>query len=431
MYDKSFRVEGPRVSRIHRIVLYRLLAAWVVISLLIGMVVSWAGMRKIDRQLVSIATAELRRLGAAGADLLREPEHGRAGLEQLARQLVRGQFIIGELQDHNRRRVAAAVNPLHAALHEEVERQSANLPLDLLHQFRSLTVDGRNALRVLVPLHEPGGGTAGYFEGAFLVDQETLGRLREDLAMTLLVALLAVTLTTVCLYPIILALHRDLLRRSRELLAGNVELMEVVGSAVAKRDSTTNMHNYRVATYAVRLGEAVGLGEAQMRDLIAGAFLHDVGKIGVSDAVLLKAGALDAAEFEQMKRHVTLGVEILTKSKWLLRAREVVEFHHERFDGSGYPKGLAGEQIPLLARIFAVVDVFDALTSKRPYKDRLGFEDAMARIRDGAGSLFDPRLVEVFEGIAAALYQDTRDVPGAEVEARLQQMIASYFAITN
>jgi HD-GYP domain-containing protein (c-di-GMP phosphodiesterase class II) len=412
------------------LILYRLLAAWVVISLLIGVVVSWAGLGKIDRQLVAIATAELRRLGAAGADLLLQPEQAHARLEQLARQLVRGNFVAGELQDANRRRLASAVNPQHAALRSEVERLSATLALDLQRPFGKFTVDGRSALRVLVPLHEPGGSTAGYFEGSFLVDQEILGRLREDLATTLLVALLAVTLTTVCLYPIILSLHRGLLNRSRELLAGNVELMEVVGSAVATRDATTNMHNYRVATYAVSLGEAVGLSSSQMRDLIAGAFLHDVGKIGVSDAILLKTGALEASEFEQMKRHVTFGVEILNKSTWLLRARDVVEFHHERWNGSGYPKGLAGEQIPLLARIFAVVDVFDALSSKRPYKDPLPFDQAVATIRDGAGSLFDPQLVTAFEGIAGALYRETHKLPQAQVEERLQHMIARYFALT-
>lgn len=312
----------------------------------------------------------------------------------------------------------------------EVERQSQSFPLNVDRQFRKFSAEGQSAMRVLVPLREASGRPAAYFEGAFLVDPETLARLREDLAITLLVALAAVTLTTLCLYPIILSLNRNVVRQSRDLLAGNVELMEVVGSAVATRDSSTNLHNYRVALYAVRLGEAIGIGTTQMRDLIAGAFLHDVGKIGVGDAILLKPGPLDDAEFEQMKRHVTLGVEILTKSKWLLRARDVVEFHHERYDGSGYPKGLAGAEIPLLARIFAVVDVFDALVSKRPYKDALAFDVAMVGIREGAGSLFDPDLVTSFEGIAGALYHETRDVPGTEVEARLQQQISRYFGLT-
>ncbi|MBI5899293.1 MAG: HD domain-containing protein [Rhodocyclales bacterium] len=415
---------------IHRIILYRLLAAWVAISLMIGVVVSWAGLRKIDRQLVTLATMELKRFGAVNLALLTQPETARRALDQLAAQVLWEHFIVGEFQDASRRSLASAVNPLHAALRTEVERQSLSFPLNLDRQFRKFSADGRNAMRVLVPLREGSGQAAAYFEGAFLVDPETVARLREDLVVTLLVALAAVTLTTLCLYPIILSLNRNVLRQSRELLAGNVELMEVVGSAVATRDSNTNLHGYRVALYAVRLGEAAGIGATQMRDLIAGAFLHDVGKIGVSDAVLLKSGPLDAIEFEQMKRHVALGVEILNKSKWLLRARDVVEFHHERYDGSGYPKGLVGAEIPLLARIFAVVDVFDALISKRPYKDALAFDEAMVGIRGGAGRLFDPRLVACFEGIAAGLYLETCDRSGAELEARLQQQIGKYFGLT-
>lgn len=417
------------MNSLHRIVLYRLLAAWVVISLLLGVAVSWAGLRKIDRQLVTLATAELKRFAAANLVLLTQPETARQALDQLAAQLAKDRFIAGEFQDRHRRRLAATVSPQYVDMTMEIARLAVELPLDHERYFRKFTSSGQGGLRVLVPFREAGGDPAGYFEGAFLVDPEVAGRLRDDLMITLLVALAAVTLTTLCLYPIILSLNRNVLRQSRDLLTGNVELMEVVGSAVAKRDSTTSMHNYRVATYAVRLAEKVGLRPDEMRDLIAGAFLHDVGKIGISDKVLLKAGALDAEEFEAMKRHVTLGVEILLKSKWLLRARDVVEFHHERYDGSGYPKGCAGEEIPLLARIFALVDVFDALTSRRPYKDALAFNDAMAVIRDGAGQLFDPQLMEVFCGIAATLYHDTRGVPEAVVEDRLQQMIDRYFYV--
>ncbi|MBI5108883.1 MAG: HD domain-containing protein [Rhodocyclales bacterium] len=418
------------MNSLHRIVLYRLLAAWVVISLLLGVAVSWAGLRKIDRQLVSLATVELKKFAAANLALLTQPETARQALDQLAAQLSKDRFIAGEFQDRNRRRLAATVSPQYVEMTMEIARLAVELPLDHERYFRKFTASGQGGLRVLVPFREAGGEPAGYFEGAFLVDPEVAGRLREDLVVTLLVALAAVTLTTLCLYPIIVALNRNVLRQSRDLLAGNVELMEVVGSAVAKRDSTTSMHNYRVATYAVRLAEEVGLGTTEMRDLIAGAFLHDVGKIGISDKVLLKAGALDAEEFEAMKCHVALGVEILTKSTWLLRAREVVEFHHERYDGSGYPKGCSGEAIPLSARIFALVDVFDALTSRRPYKHALTFDEAMAVIRGGSGRLFDPRLCEIFCGMAATLFHDTHRVAEAEVEERLQRMIARYFGVT-
>jgi putative nucleotidyltransferase with HDIG domain len=309
----------------------------------------------------------------------------------------------------------------------EVERLAAGLPLDRETRFRKFSANGQSWIRVLVSLNEAEGATAGYFEGAFLVDPELAARLRSDLVVTLLVALIAVALTTLCLYPIILSLNRNVVRHSRDLLAGNIELMEVVGSAIAKRDSATSMHNYRVATYAVKLAESIGLGRDEMRDLIAGAFLHDVGKIGINDSILLKPDELDPQESEIMKTHVSLGVDILKKSNWLLKARAVVEHHHEKFDGSGYNKGLAGDDIPLLARIFAVVDVFDALTSKRPYKDALSFAEAISVIESGSGSYFDPRLAKAFCAIAEPLYRESRDVPETEVELRLQKIIRKYF----
>lgn len=412
---------------IHRIVLYRLLAAWVVISLLIGVTVSWLGMRKIDHQLVTLATMELKKFATKNIALLKEPDAVRSALDLQPSHTIREHFIAGEFQNRNRRKLATTINPLHSAMTLEVERQAAGVPLDQETRYRKFSSNGQSWIRVLVPLSEVEGASAGYFEGAFLVDPELVARLRNDLMVTLLVGLIAVALTTLCLYPIILSLNRNVVRHSRDLLAGNIELMEVVGSAIAKRDSATSMHNYRVATYAVRLAEAIGLGHDQIRDLVAGAFLHDVGKIGICDSILLKPAELDPQESEVMKTHVALGVDILRKSNWLLKARAVVEYHHEKFDGSGYSKGLAGDEIPLIARIFAVVDVFDALTSARPYKQAHSFADAIAAIERGSGSYFDPKLAKAFIAIAEPLYLKSRDVSQAEVELRLQEMIRKYF----
>ena len=121
--------------------------------------------------------------------------------------------------------------------------------------------------------------------------------------------------------------------------------MEVLGSAIAMRDADTHLHNYRVTVYAIRLAEALGLSKPDIQRLIAGAFLHDVGKIGISDTILLKPpGRLTAQEFQVMRTHVLLGVDIIAKADWLRGARDVVEFHHEKFDGSGYMKGLKVRQ---------------------------------------------------------------------------------------
>jgi len=415
------------MSRIHRTIFNRLLAAWVVVSLLTGAAVSLLGFSRIDNQLVELATGELSKVAVASLPLLNREEAQRGDLNRLAADFVRQRAIAVEFRDRNRATVAVAINPLHAALEQELRRQTNGFPADDQSHFRKLSADGHAVLRVLVPLRETAGAIAGYVEGAFLIDQETLVRLRHEMIFTLLVVLFAVTLTTVCLYPVMLSLNRDVMRYSNDLLKGNVELMEVLGSAIAKRDAATNIHNYRVASYAVRLAEAVGLEHSEIRDLIAGAFLHDVGKIGISDNILLKPAALDAREFEIMRTHVTMGVEILRKSDWLQRARDVVEYHHEKFDGSGYLKGLAGEAIPVTARIFAIVDVFDALTSKRAYKEAFPFAEAMTILQQGSGTHFDPRLTTAFAGIAEALYGEISNTPAAVVESRLQVLITRYF----
>jgi len=415
------------MTEIHRKILSRLLAAWVAISLATGAVVFYLGIEKIDDQLVELATAESGRLSSASLPLLNRPEAERNTLHALAADFVRQHFIVVELYDRERRKVAEAVNPRHVAIEDALKRHGHAFPRDDERHYEKFVIGGQTVLQVLVPLKDAQGSVAGYFEGVFVIDPETLDRLRQEMVVTLAVVLCAVLLTTVSLYPVILALNRDVMRHSRDLLKGNIELMEVLGSAIAKRDSDTNIHNYRVSIYAVRLAEAAGLDQAAIRDLIAGAFLHDVGKIGISDNILLKPARLDEGEFAVMKTHVALGVDILTKSDWLQRARDVVEFHHEKFDGSGYLKGLKGDAIPVTARIFAIVDVFDALTSKRPYKDAIPFADAMAIVKGYAGNHLDPQLVAVFAGMIEPLFRQVSESSDAEVERMLRALIERYF----
>ena len=217
------------------------------------------------------------------------------------------------------------------------------------------------------------------------------------------------------------------MRFSQEVLKGNLEMASVLGTAIAKRDSDTGEHNYRVTLYAIRLGRSLGLDAIAMRRLILGAFLHDVGKIGISDNILLKPSQLNDEEFSTMRQHVMLGVEIIQQSEWLRGAREVIEGHHEKFDGSGYPHGMKGEAIPLNARIFAVVDVFDALTSRRPYKAPMPLDEALRIIEQGSGKHFDPKLVKRFARIAPALYAHIGSAGEAELLARLRKHVIHYF----
>ncbi len=412
---------------IHRTLLRRLLISWLAISLTIGGAVLYYGIEKIDDQLVGLATADASRLSAAALAQINGAAPGADAVQQLASGFVRDHFVVVELYNRDRAKVAEEVNPNFEAVEQYLKQHPHSFPFDGRPHYERFAVGEQTVLQVLVPLKDASGKLAGFFEGVFIVDSETLDRLQRELAVLLLTTLLVVLLTTLVLYPVILSLNRDVVRFSRDLLKGNVELMEVLGSAIAKRDSDTSVHNYRVSIYAVKLAEAAGLATEAIRDLIGGAFLHDVGKIGISDAILLKPGRLDEHEFALMKTHVAMGVDIIQKSNWLQRARDVVEFHHEKFDGNGYLKGLKGEDIPLTARIFAIVDVFDALTSKRPYKEAFPFNEAMAIVRGQAGSHFDPRLVAIFDGMIEPLFNHVSESPDQDVEQMLRATIERYF----
>jgi len=268
-----------------------------------------------------------------------------------------------------------------------------------------LRIGGRPHLRIVVAHRPPPANVPVVADGLFAFSAETIGVFRRRANRSALGIVLAVLLTSAILYPVILRLTRRVVDFSVRLLEANLETLETLGNAIARRDGDTNAHNYRVTILCARIGEEVGLPPATMRALIKGAFLHDVGKIGIPDRILHKPGRLDPEEFDVMKTHVEQGHEIVSRSSWLQDALRVVLFHHEKVAGKGYPNGVAGDEIPVTARIFAIADVFDALTSKRPYKEPLTFEQAMESLQEGRGTHFDAALLDVFARIARPLYE--------------------------
>lgn len=173
-------------------------------------------------------------------------------------------------------------------------------------------------------------------------------------------------------------------------------------AALDARDTDTEGHSQRVARVSVRLGQELGLSANTLTQLYRGALVHDVGKIGIPDAILLKPAGLTPEELRIMRRHPEIGFNILQGVPFLTEALAVVLSHHEWWDGSGYPQQLRGEAIPLLARIFAVVDTFDAMTSDRPYRRRIPVGETRETVLAGAGTHFDPRVVAAFEAISTA-----------------------------
>ncbi|NOY86580.1 MAG: HD domain-containing protein [Deltaproteobacteria bacterium] len=294
-------------------------------------------------------------------------------------------------------------------------------------------INGQLYIKVMSPIRDKNKDKIiGHFEGVYHVSDDKMVEIKNKTLLSAFQSVLIVLATTFLLYPVILQLKKKLLIRSYELLDSNINTIKSLGSAIAKRDSDTNSHNYRVTIYSVRLAEKLRLSKSQIQALIKGAFLHDIGKIGISDAILLKPGKLTHDEFEIVKQHVVLGVEILENNKWLKDAIDVVLYHHEKFDGSGYIHGLKDKNIPVNAKIFAIVDVFDALTSSRPYKEAFSLDESLEILKSDAGSHFEPQFISKFEQIAKELYIEISNLENERVlNEHLDSLISIYFTILN
>jgi putative nucleotidyltransferase with HDIG domain len=184
--------------------------------------------------------------------------------------------------------------------------------------------------------------------------------------------------------------------------------LQALTAALEARDAETHGHSERVVTFSLRLGREYGLTSAEMKALEFGSLLHDIGKIGVPDAILRKPAKLTDEEWERMREHPLHGQQILRGIKFLDGAARVVAQHHEKWDGSGYPLGLKGEDIDICARIFSVADAFDAITSDRVYRQGRSYEVALAELDEWAGRQFDPKIVEAFHRVPPEDWEELR-----------------------
>lgn len=206
---------------------------------------------------------------------------------------------------------------------------------------------------------------------------------------------------SVATFWLVAIVARSLFARVRaayeEVRSAHEDTLTALASSLELRERYTAGHSERVRAYTLLLAEQMGLRDHRLLDqFAAGALFHDIGKIGIPDDVLLKEGPLDSRQWRVMQSHPELGAALVGKVRSLAHTRDLVRSHHERFDGSGYPRGLRGEGVPLGARIFAVADTFDAMTTTRPYRSAMTFEEALQAIRDGSGKQFDPRVVDAF-----------------------------------
>lgn len=407
-----------------------------VVSLLLAAVastVSWyIELEATEEGTVAIAMEESKRIlhknnavNLIGPDA---SEHAAAAAEIIAG----GLFDIAEIYDQTGKKLAESTTDIGEGV--ETLLPSHQAPKYRESSYQSIHLDdGRWLLRVFVPLFNADVGAAdhvnGYFEGVRVIPDWQKEHMLAGSLRVALMACLASVLCGLALYPVVVYLASENERKARDLLDSYVSMMEALGRAIAKRDSDTGAHNYRVAWIATRIAEKMGLDGSHMQALIAGSFLHDVGKIGIPDAILLKPGKLNDHEFTIMRSHVRQGEEIVAGMGWLDGASSVVAGHHEKWNGSGYPRQLSGEAINSEARIFAVADVFDALCSKRPYKEAMSYEDAMTILNRDSGTHFDPSVMDVFRPMAREIYDRLEGCSENEVRELLMERVRRHFRL--
>jgi len=423
---------------IHRKLVFRISAMGILIALLSGTVIWQVEKKEIGRSVLLKTEIGFKRLNNQLRHLLNHP--GNINPQAVKKQLVNilsqrdsirhGQYVWIGIYDLDGARVAMVQD----VTYENIELVKAVIGWvgDAADHYGKMEFDITELnhiphIRILFPLSNESGELAAYGETVFAVSEETIDAIHARALKLALAAMLIVILTTALLYPVIITLLNQVSSLSAKLFDANLEMLKVLGSAIAKRDSDTDSHNYRVTIISVKLAGRLGLSADDIRRLIKGAFLHDVGKIGIEDGILHKPGRLTDVEFSVMKNHVPFGLDIVNKAEWIKDAIDIVGYHHEKYDGSGYGQGLEREQIPETARIFAIADVFDALTSRRPYKEPFSFEKTMDILKSGRGSHFDPDYIDAFESISRSIFEGYAGREDDDLKKELDAIIKKYF----
>ncbi|SDP30465.1 HD-GYP domain-containing protein [Desulforhopalus singaporensis] len=421
---------------IHRQLLVRLIVAAAIISVFLAAMVFLFEYRRLG-SLVNNRAAEVV---ANFNSQLQQLDHGidenREEIQQELKMLLiagksrplAGQLIYSSIYDLDGRLIASETDGGHVGVESFTELVKSIEPKIPVRRQSFRRIKGTPYLHLSFPLYDKTGKQAAFIEGIFEVSAKARQEVTGRIAKSLFGAIGIVLLTTMILYPVISRLISQLTILAGNLVESNIETLRVIGSAIAKRDSDTDSHNYRVTIYSVELAERIGLHPDIIQGLIKGAFLHDVGKIGISDRILLKPARLSSEEFAAMKLHVQHGVDIVKQSGWLKDAVNVVGYHHEKFAGDGYPTGLKGHEIPVNARIFAIADVFDALTSTRPYKERLSFKQSMEILNRDSGTHFDPLFLDRFNEIAKVLYEKYAHGSDQVLYEKMEAIIFKYFS---
>ena len=427
-------------NSIHRMLLLRLAAATLVLCMVFAAIAFYTNQQRIEKEVVELAQLRISQFSLNIRDLLDSDDAlTPTVLERRFNNFIEetgsvvlpdGRFVLVRIYDQAGQLLLDVADESFEAV-PAVRQAVDDATISALdaHEFHVVTteLEGLPLVGIAVPLNNSANEVMAQVVGVFAISAAAIVDIRGNILRTMLYVAGLIIATALTIYPIIGRLLGRLSRQTVRLLDSNLETLQVLGGAIAKRDSDTDAHNYRVSVFSVCLAEAIELPRDQIQGLIKGALLHDVGKLGIRDNILLKPGKLTDDEFTVMKTHVDHGMELTERASWLKDAQAVVGGHHEKFDGAGYPAGLKGEAIPLTARIFAITDVFDALTSRRPYKEPFSYDETMQILEGGRGSHFDPSLLDVFGNIARNLYDTYSGTDDQISRDRLELMTEEYF----
>lgn len=341
---------------VKRVLLIRLIAATAIIAAVVGFAAYSVQRAKLGSQVIDLGRRGIATLVDRVRFTMEQKQiDGLSALRELTGRgeppvvYRAGRFVAFQIYDRKGSVLSdASVKDTKnmPAIQAFLSARPHNFPDPGEEEALQVTIAGAGFVYIATPVSNPTGDIVAYARGLFAVSPEMTAEMRNALFRSVFLAIAIVIAVAAILYPVILHLMSRLADYSSHLLDANLETLSVLGSAIAKRDSDTDAHNYRVSLYSAKIGEAMGLPVATMRELIKGAFLHDVGKIGIPDDILLKPGKLDENEFSEMKTHVEKGMDIISRSSWLRDSVAVVGNHHEKYGGGGYPGNLRENQSP-------------------------------------------------------------------------------------
>ena len=411
-----------------RALFLRLIAAWLVLTALCALAALRFGMGQVDAQLADRVNEEAAHYATLFTEYVAAPtaERKRRLDQELARLTADG-FRIIRLYDTHGDLVVHMQTPGTTGYDSALTQATPARPdseTEIWHRTRLM---GHPHLIMAGAIRDRSGTPVGYGTAIYRFDEQSIDSLEGLVRMVSLMVAATVFASLLLVYPLVNFLNKRLLVSARELMRSNIGTLKTLGSAIAKRDGDTALHNYRVTICAVRLAEALKLDDRRIQRLIIGSFLHDIGKIATPDAILLKQGGHTTDERRIMRQHVGHGVDIVKQYPWLATGVEVVAGHHERYDGSGYPLGLKGEAIPLIARIFSIADVFDALASTRPYKQPYPYEKIVEMLTADLAGQFDPAILATFVPISRELYETCSSLDEKSADAMLTDIVERYF----